>query len=61
MRRTHTDTGDSMTLDVCWPMRSILLRLRLWRLAHGPNEPVTPAMHRLNELWVPGIVTQSVS
>jgi hypothetical protein len=60
MRRTRADTGDSRVLEFYGLSGDILLRLRLWRLAHGPNEPIPPAMHRLNELRAPGIVTQSV-
>jgi hypothetical protein len=37
-----------------------LLHLRLWRLDHRPNKPIAPAVHCLNELRVPGIVTQGV-
>ena len=60
MRRTHADTGNPRAREFCPPPEGILRRLRLWRLAHRPNEPITPAMHRLNELRMPGIVTQSV-
>jgi hypothetical protein len=60
MRCIQTDIDKCRALEFCHPLGGILQRRRLGRCGDRPNEPIAPAVHRLNEPRLPGIVLQGM-
>ena len=58
MRCIQTDIDTLRALEFCHAFGSVLQCRRLWRYGHRANEPIAPAVHRLNEPRLPGIVPQ---